>query len=120
MEELVKRFADPPGSTVPHEGPAKGGRFMWITPALLFDRCPEVIHGFETLVTLVPTTLRYVSATSDSSHRDSSVSIVTRLRAGRMGFDPQQGLGIFLFTMASSLLSNGYRELFPGGKAAGA
>jgi hypothetical protein len=59
MEELVKRFAEPPGSTVLHERPANCGRFMSITPALLFDRCPEVIQGFETLVTLVPTTLRY-------------------------------------------------------------
>jgi hypothetical protein len=59
MEELVKKFAEPPGSTSLQEGSAKCGRFMSITPALLFDRCPEVIHGFETLVTLVPTTLRY-------------------------------------------------------------
>ncbi|KAJ4443400.1 hypothetical protein ANN_05068, partial [Periplaneta americana] len=58
MEDLVKRFAEPPGPSISHDGPIKGGRFMWITPALLFDRCPEVIHGFETLVTLVPTTLR--------------------------------------------------------------
>ncbi|GFG34074.1 hypothetical protein Cfor_04254, partial [Coptotermes formosanus] len=55
---MVKKFAEPPGATVLHEGSAKCGRFMSITPALLFDRCPEVIHGFETLVTLVPTTLR--------------------------------------------------------------
>lgn len=60
MEELVKKFAEPPGSTSLHEGSAKCGRFMSITPALLFDRSPEVIHGFETLVTLVPTTHRYV------------------------------------------------------------
>jgi hypothetical protein len=59
MEELVKRFAEPPGSALPHECPVMDGRFMSITPALLFDRCPEVIHGFETLVTLVPTTHRY-------------------------------------------------------------
>ena len=59
MEELVKKFAEPPGSTSLHEASVKCGRFTSITPALLFDRCPEVIHGFETLVTLVPTTLRY-------------------------------------------------------------
>jgi hypothetical protein len=58
MEELVKRFAEPPGSTAAHEGPANCGRFVCITPALLIDRCPEVIQGFETLVTLVPSTLR--------------------------------------------------------------
>ncbi|XP_033610266.1 uncharacterized protein LOC111871730 [Cryptotermes secundus] len=58
MEELVKRFAEPPGPTALHERPANCGCFMSITPALLFDRCPEVIQGFETLVTLVPTTLR--------------------------------------------------------------
>ncbi|KAJ9575476.1 hypothetical protein L9F63_007681 [Diploptera punctata] len=58
MEDLVKRFSEPPGSIINQDGCIKGGRFMWITPALLFDRCPEVIHGFETLVTLVPTTLR--------------------------------------------------------------
>jgi hypothetical protein len=49
--------------------------------------------------------------------RDSSVSIVTRLRAGRWKFDSPQGLGIFLFATASrgppSLLSNGYRVFFP-------
>jgi hypothetical protein len=63
MEELVKRFAEPLCSTASQERPVTGGRFVSITPALLFDRCPEVIHGFETLVTLVPTTLRYVCNT---------------------------------------------------------
>ncbi|PSN53466.1 hypothetical protein C0J52_09351 [Blattella germanica] len=58
MEDIVKRFADPPGPSVSQEGTSKSGKFIWITPALLFDRCPEVIHGFETLVTLVPTTFR--------------------------------------------------------------
>jgi hypothetical protein len=36
------------------------------------------------------------------------------------GFESRQGLGNFLFTTASSLLSNGYKGLFPWGKAAGA
>jgi hypothetical protein len=34
-------------------------------------------------------------------NRDSSVSIVSRLRAGRLGFESRQGLGIFLFATAS-------------------
>jgi len=33
--------------------------------------------------------------------RDSSVSVVTTLRAGRPEFDSQQGHGSFLFTTAS-------------------
>jgi hypothetical protein len=32
---------------------------------------------------------------------DSSVGIGSRLRAGRLGFDSRQGIGIFLFTTAS-------------------
>jgi hypothetical protein len=35
--------------------------------------------------------------------RDISVSIVTRLRTGRLGFDSQQDKGTFLFTTASRL-----------------
>jgi hypothetical protein len=34
-------------------------------------------------------------------------------------FESRQGLGIFLFTTASILLSNGYQGLFPGAKAVG-
>jgi hypothetical protein len=36
----------------------------------------------------------------DDSSRDSSVSIVTRLRAGRPGFDSGQGKRIFLVTVS--------------------
>jgi hypothetical protein len=53
-------------------------------------------------------------------------SIVTRLQAGRPGFDSRQGQG-FLFTTTSdrlvcpySTLSNGHKDLFPGSKEAGA
>jgi hypothetical protein len=38
--------------------------------------------------------------TSALRRRDSSVGIVTRLRAGRSGFDFRQGLGILLFSTA--------------------
>jgi hypothetical protein len=60
---------------------------------------------------------------------DSPVSVVTSPQAGQVGFDSRQGQELFLFATASrlslgplppSLLSNGYRGSFPGGKAAGA
>jgi hypothetical protein len=56
--------------------------------------------------------------------RDRSVSIVTGVRAGRLGFDSRYG-GIFLLDRiwgTPSLLSSGYRlsSLFFVGKAAGA
>jgi hypothetical protein len=46
--------------------------------------------------------VRYIPVLKNSlTNRDSSVSIVIRLRAGRTGFDSWQGQGIFLFTTAS-------------------
>jgi hypothetical protein len=54
--------------------------------------------------------------------RCSSVSTMTRLRAGRPGFDSRQGLGLPLVATVSrppsgppSLQTNGYRRLFPRG-----
>jgi hypothetical protein len=55
-------------------------------------------------------------------HHCSSVSIVTRLRAGPPGFKSRQGQGFFPSTPrpdrpfdSPSLLSNSYRECFPQG-----
>jgi len=58
-----------------------------------------------------------------SRNRGGFVGIATRLRAGRPGFDSQQGLRISLFTTVSrsalgppsllSILPNGYQGLFP-------
>jgi hypothetical protein len=62
-------------------------------------------------------------------NRCSSVSIVTRLLTGRLGFNSRQELGFFFFTSLPrpnrlwgppSLLPNGYRRLLPPGKAGGA
>jgi hypothetical protein len=56
--------------------------------------------------------------------RGSSVSLVTRLRAGRPGPIPGRGRGFFSSPPRPdglwgqpSLLANGYRKLFPSGKA---
>jgi len=57
--------------------------------------------------------------------RNGAVSIITRLRAGRPGFDSRQLLGFFFFSPLSlyrlwgllTLLSNGYRGSFPGREA---
>jgi hypothetical protein len=61
----------------------------------------------------------------DSRILDSSVSIVTRLLAGRPGFDSRQGQGIFVFATACipgrvppSLLCNGYRGVKRPGREA--
>jgi hypothetical protein len=58
-----------------------------------------------------------VTAEIRKESRGSSVSVVTTLRAGRPGFDSQQG--IFLFAHPASY-PMGTRGPFPGGKAAGA
>jgi hypothetical protein len=60
------------------------------------------------------------------SHSSNSVSAVTELWAGRPGFDSRQGQGFFSSPPRSdrlwdlpSLLSNGYRNSFPGVKLPG-
>nr|CAD7408060.1 unnamed protein product [Timema poppensis] len=58
MEDLMRRFTENTATMVPNQSSRYPTKFQWITPALFLDSSPEVIHGFETLVTLVPSTFR--------------------------------------------------------------
>jgi hypothetical protein len=61
---------------------------------LLFDNPP-----LPTWRLVLPLNLTYLYFTN--RRHDTSVDIVTRLRAGRSGFDSRRGLGIFLVATAS-------------------
>jgi hypothetical protein len=69
----------------------------------------------------------FINDITNKRSRYSSVSIVTRLGAGRSGFNSPEGQGIFSslpprpdwFWGTHSLLSSGYRGSLPEGKAVG-
>jgi hypothetical protein len=67
-------------------------------------------------------TYEFIMAWRYRKSQDSSISTVTRLRAGRPGFDSRQEQKFFSrpdrLPGPPSLLSDGYRVLFPRGKAA--
>jgi hypothetical protein len=57
--------------------------------------------------------LRVSYSFTQTGSRSCLVSVVTRLRVGRLEFDSQHMHGFFLHRRPPSLLSNGYRGLFP-------
>jgi hypothetical protein len=88
-------------STSPHRGGLRSSNLSWVHYPAEVVQVNAWIEG-------------PMSATPYVTLR-SSVSIVTRLQAGRQGFDSRQGQGIFLFATAYTTLglrsfhSSGYK-----------